>query len=124
MDDITKKLQMYAELKAQRDVVQLHYADLRKEIIPKEIQDQLDDVSAEEGMTLESLDFSIQELEKEIKDDVVALGATVKAGNVQAIFTKPRITWDTKALEVYATMHPELERYKKVGQPYTVIKFV
>lgn len=60
--------------------------------------------------------------ETAIKTYVLATGAGGHGTYLQAIIIAPRITWDTKAMEVYSTLHPEVLPYRKVGEPSVQIR--
>src|SRR5215831_16565150 len=64
----------------------------------------------------------IAQQEAAIKEQVLATGATAEGTYLQAIVVAPRITWDTKALNVYGTLHPEILAYRKVGEPSVTIR--
>ena len=61
-------------------------------------------------------------LTAEIKDEVVALGETVKGSCLMAVYAKGRVSWDDKALEGYAAAHPEIQPFRKVGNPSESIR--
>jgi len=70
-----------------------------------------------DGIT-EEIDGQIDRLTKEIKFKAVDYGASVKGATMQAIWCKPRIKWDAKALDGYATGgHPELFAFRTEGMP-------
>src|SRR5262245_27250687 len=60
--------------------------------------------------------------EAAVKEYVLATGAGAHGTYLQAIIIAPRITWDTKSMQVYATMHPEVLAYRKVGEPTVQIR--
>jgi hypothetical protein len=68
------------------------------------------------------LNEQIAVTEGTIKQLVLTQGASAAGSHLQAIFMGGRVSWDNKALSVYATMHPEIKQYRKEGEPYVVIK--
>lgn len=68
------------------------------------------------------LKADIAEQEAAVKTYVLATGAGGHGTYLQAIIIAPRITWDTKAMEVYSTLHPEILPYRKVGEPSVQIR--
>jgi hypothetical protein len=52
----------------------------------------------------------------------LATGAGANGTYLQALIVAPRITWDTKALQVYGTLHPEVLEYRRVGEPSVQIR--
>lgn len=69
-----------------------------------------------------SLTAEIAQQEAAIKEYVLATGATAQGTYLQALIMAPRVTWDTKALQVYGTLHPEVLAYRKVGEPSVQIR--
>ena len=61
-------------------------------------------------------------LTAEIKEEVIAAGETVKSDSLMAVYSKGRVSWDTKALDGYCAAHPEVEQFKKVGEPSVAIR--
>jgi len=94
------------------------------QVLTPEIRRKLDEIEDEfsdkSGAVLEK----ISDLENAIKQDVIAEGATVKGKYMMAVFTKGRISWDTKALDGYAAAHPEVEQFRKEGAPSVSIRKV
>lgn len=116
------KLNLLADLKAKADSIRLHYDDLRNEILTPEILAQLAEIDAECQTTIGSLNDGMTQLEAEIKAEVIQAGASVKGANLQAVYNKGRVTWDTKALDGYAAGHPEIMPFRKVGDPSVSIR--
>jgi hypothetical protein len=94
------------------------------------ILQQLDPVTAERVQAIvrefdereAQLTAEIAQAEAAIKSWVLETGAGAHGTYLQAIIVAPRITWDTKAMQVYATMHPEVLAYQKVGEPSVQIR--
>jgi len=87
--------------------------DIRRKL--DEIEDEFSDKS---GAVLEK----IVDLEGSIKQDVITEGATVKGKYMMAVFSKGRVSWDTKALDGYAAGHPEIAQFRKEGAPSVSIR--
>ncbi len=64
----------------------------------------------------------ISELEEQAKQAVLEAGDTVKGGALQAVYSKPRVTWDSKQLDGLMIVIPELAQARKVGQPSVSIR--
>lgn len=117
------KLDKLTELYAESDMVHARYAELRNEIVPAEIAAKLDDLAAEEKGATAAIEEVIAALTDEIKAEVIAAGATVRGQYAQAIYTKGRVSWDTKALDGYAAGHPEIAPFRKIGAPSVSIRW-
>jgi hypothetical protein len=48
---------------------------------------------------------------------MLATGATAQGPSLQAIIMAPRVTWDTTAMHVERTRHPEVLASRTVGEP-------
>lgn len=111
MDKIVNALEALAELRAEQVLLAMEYS--KKIALLEAMRD---------GITSE-IDERIDQLEKEIKASVKDFGSSVKSSTLHAVFSKPRITWDSKALDGYATGgHPELFAFRKEGKPSCSIR--
>lgn len=120
--EIKKKLDRLAEFHAQLDAAMLEKQSLLDTIITDEIKKRLEEVEAEYAAKTEGVSANIGKLEAEIKQAVIANGASVKGAFLHAVFTKGRVSWDTKSLEGYAVAHPEVLSLRKVGDPSVSIR--
>ena len=68
---------------------------------------------------------AMTELEQRIKTHVRETGETlaIDGASVTARAGAKRATWDGKALDGYAAAHPEIERFRKEGEPTTRISW-
>jgi hypothetical protein len=121
---ISQKLNVLSELQYELDVIRAHFADLRRGIIPPEIQERLDEIAAEETTALESAQYGITALTEEIKTLVIETGATARGDHLMAVWNKGRVTYDVKRLEGYAAAHPEILAFRKEGDPSVSIRGV
>jgi len=83
-----------------------------------DLKERYDEVQFAIGATTEKENI----LSEEIKEVVIKSGESVKGNFLQAVYSKGKITWDTKALEGYAVVHPEVNQLKKVGEPLVSIR--
>jgi len=114
---IEQKLDQLAEYEAQKDASRLAMQEAIDAVYTPEIKAQVKAIEAEFAGRDEAVDENINTLRDEIKDLVLAHGETVKGTYYQAVYSKPRVSWDTKALDGYAAAHPEIEQFKTVGKP-------
>jgi hypothetical protein len=119
-----EKLNKLSDLQAQADAIRLHFQDLRENIMTPEIKEALADVDAEEVTTLEAVSAGISSLTDEVKQEVISGGASMKGDYLQAVWSKGRVSWDTKSLDGYAVAHPELTQFRKEGEPSVSIRSV
>ena len=119
---LVDKLNQLAELYSQRDLLGMEKQRLIDAILTPEIKAQIAEIEAEFSGPVQAVNDKAASLENEIRADVVTAGATVKGEYLQAVFTKGRVSWDTKALDGYAAAHPEITTFRKVGEPSVSIR--
>ena len=115
--EIKQKLDTLAEYQAQRDAAMLEKQALIDAIYTAEIKARVAEIEAEFAGKTEGVNTNIATLEAEIKQAVLEHGASVKGLFFHAVFSKGRVSWDTKSLDGYATAHPELLSFRKEGEP-------
>jgi hypothetical protein len=97
--------------------------EAEREAVLSAVRAQLDALEAKYKEELEDAARAVEELEAEVKTEVLQCGQSARLGGVQAIYYRGAVTWDGKGLQQYVQNHPELERFRKVGQPRVVIKY-
>ena len=121
-EDITEKLDRLANFQAERDFLALHKQELIDQVLTPEIKARLEEIEMEFAQRVEAVDENISALEEEIKNDVIQHGTTVRGTFLRAVWNKGRVTWNTKAMDGYASTHPEILEFRKEGQPFVSIK--
>lgn len=122
MTTVIELLDRLAEVQAQIDVTKMHYQELRDSILTAEQKQQMAEIEAELSSTIQPAQALAATLEAEAKAEVLKIGASVKGAHLQAVWSKPRVSWDTKALDGYAAAHPELLTFRKEGEPSVSIR--
>jgi phage host-nuclease inhibitor protein Gam len=113
---IIAKLDELADLRTAATLSKADYEERRAEIL-KAVQDELDALDAEFKPLFEAVDERAQQLEAEIKEAVLYHGESVKGAHYNAVYTRGRVTWDTRRLDAYARHNPEVLEFRKEGQP-------
>jgi hypothetical protein len=93
-------------------------------VLPPELQKAVDEYQQPYREQLMGARLEIDILNGRIMAGVLALGRTVKGAGMQAIFNRPRVTWDTKKLEGMAILLPQINEAKKQGEAYVTIREV
>lgn len=124
MTTIEQKLDQLAEFQAQRDLLDLQKKDLVTAAFPAEVRQRLDEIDAEFSGKAGAVDANIAELTEDIKSEVLALGVTAKGQFFMAIWNKGRTTWDSKKLDGMASIIPQLNDARKVGEPTVTLRKV
>ena len=122
MKQVITKLTQLEELDAQTELIRLDKQKAINTILTDEVKAQLAAIDAEFDPMTDAVRETIGKLEGEVKLAVLAHGETVKGSKYKAIFGKGRISWDAKGLAGYAVVHPEVEAFKKVGNPSVSIR--
>ena len=122
MANPTELLDRLAEVQAQIDATRLHYQELRDSILTAEQKQQMADIEAELTSTIQPAQALAATIEAEVKAEVLKIGASAKGAHMQAVWSKPRVSWDTKALDGYSAAHPELLAFRKEGEPSVSIR--
>ncbi len=119
--DTREKLDKIAELQFAQGKREQEKQALIDSILTQEIKDKIAEIEAEFTRT-DNLTDTISILTNEVKQEVIALGETVKGASLMAVWSKGRVSWDTKALDGYITAHPELGKFRKEGEPSVSIR--
>lgn len=115
--------QLY-ETKALASRIEAEKNDLIQEAIPTEVHAHISEITEEYDPVIRAADAEIFRLEKLIKEMVSARGETVRGTHLQAVFSKGRQSWDNDALDKYSESHPEILKFRKIGDPSVSIRLV
>lgn len=119
-----EKLDALYELKCAIEVSNMDKQALIDSILTPEIKQKIAEIESEFSEKNAVVNTKLSALEYEIKADVVSGGETVKGDYLMAVFTKGRVSWDTKSLDGYAAAHPEVSQFKKTGDPSVSIRTI
>jgi hypothetical protein len=115
-EQVVKKLNRLADLRAAVDLTRMNYEARRTEIM-KNVQAELEAIEAEYKPLMEAAEANASALEGQIKNDVLLSGKSIHSEVFQAIYTKGRVSWDSAGISEYARAHPEVLAFRKEGQP-------
>lgn len=119
-----EKLDQLSEFQVQRDLLQADMQKLLDEAIPPEVKARLAEINAEFSGKSEAVTAKIGALEAEIRAEVKAGGVSVKGANLQAVYNKGRVSWDSKNLDGFAVTHPEILFARTEGEPSVTLRAV
>jgi hypothetical protein len=105
-----------------RDVARIDYETARAKLIPEEIKASLADLEVEFTMRDAAIAMNIEELEREIKQLVLAHHASAKGTHLHAVWSKPRVNWDAKGLDRYAAQHPDVLVFRSEGDASVALR--
>ena len=119
---IKLRLDELSEVMSARDVARIDYETARKALIPPDVQTALADLDAEFTLRDAAIVLNIEELEQEIKQVVLAHGASVKGAHLHAVWNKPRVNWDSRGLDRYAAQHSDVLMFRSEGDPSVALR--
>jgi len=121
MMNTQEKLDKIADLKSAQSLRESEKQALIDQVLTPEIKTKIAEIEAEFAAS-DNITDTINLLTEEVKSEVAQLGETVKGTFLMAVYSKPRVSWDTKALDGYIVSHPELKQFRKEGAPSVSIR--
>jgi hypothetical protein len=120
-DSIAAQLEQLAQTKQAADVLRTDYEAKRAEVM-KMVQRELEALETEYAPLFQTVDEHLAAIEAGIKNDVLRHGASITSGTLHAVYSKGRLSWDSKALTHYAETHPEINEFRKQSEPTVTIR--
>ncbi len=120
--DIYEKIEKYSDIGFGIDLIHQEKQALINTVLTPEIKEKLAEIDAEFDPKIEQLAQEKVMLESEIKQEVLSAGRTVKGTYHSFVWSKPRVSWDTKALDGYALAHPEIAQFRMEGSPSVSVR--
>lgn len=109
------------DLYSKKEQIEQEYYRTRNSILAP-VQEDLDALDAEFKPMLESMDRTLAELEAGIRWEARKTQKTIIGRRFKFLYQKPRISWDTTALDEYAEIHPEILKFRKEGDPIVTFR--
>lgn len=128
-EELKKLMDQYGNCEHERQFLLLEKQKLINQIIPLEIQQQLEDVEYEFQSKFDDLDKKeksfrkildqyVQLFAKKIKDNLALTEKiTLKSDLINVTFTKGKIVWDADNLDGYAINNPQILSFRKEEEP-------
>jgi galactose-1-phosphate uridylyltransferase len=120
--DIYGKIEQYSDLCFGIDAINQEKQALIDQVLTPEIKEKLAEIDAEFDPKAEDLAQRRSMLEAEIKQEILDAGRTIKGTFHSFVWSKPRVSWDTKALDGYAAAHPEVAQFRTEGSPSVSVR--
>lgn len=95
----------------------------RRDVILSQVRPKLDALEAEFADHLAAVSDELAGLEGEARQAVLAYGASFRHAGVHAVYSRGRVTWDSKGLNRYEQSHPEIGRFRRIGSPSVSLRF-
>lgn len=122
MTDIYTQIEEYSRLTAGISDIETQKQALIERVLTPEIKDLLAEIDAEFDPKIAELNQTKAILEAQIKAQVLEAGRTIKGTYHSFVWSKPRVSWDTKALDGYAAAHPEILQFREEGSPSVSVR--
>lgn len=120
--DIYGKIEKYSDLAFGIDAISQEKQALIDQVLTPEIKEKLAEIDAEFDPKAEEIAQHKSMLEAEIKQEILEAGRTIKGTYHSFVWSKPRVSWDTKALDGYAAAHPEIQQFRVEGSPSVSVR--
>jgi hypothetical protein len=117
-----EKLNLLSQYQSAPDAIRLEKQALIDSLLTPAQRQAIEEINAEYALKAQLAADRLAALEEEIKTDILAHGATVKADHLQAVWVKGRTTWDGAKLEGMMALIPQLEQARKIGNPTVTIR--
>lgn len=75
------------------------------------------EAEAEFERSTKELSDLIEDLKTELRTEFLSRKEGFTSPNLVAKYRKGAVRWDSAGLKIYAKDHPELEKFRKVGEP-------
>jgi hypothetical protein len=115
--DIETLLDGYTSVVMEVDSVERKKREIIDSIIPPEVKQALAEVDEEFALVLSGLNEKMAMYESTIKTAVAEFGDTVRNDVFMAVYSKPRVTWNTEVLDKLSKTVPEVKMARKEGKP-------
>lgn len=120
--ELAERLERLQAARAAAVPVQKEYAEHQAAIL-EQVRPLLEALDAEYANRLRASSEEVSRLEAEARAAVLAYGASFRHPGVHAVYTRPRVTWDSRGLARYMETHPEVAEFRRVGKPSVSLRF-
>lgn len=115
-------LDRYSDILIGLDLIRQEKEQLKEQVLTPEQKQALADIEAEFEPRSNALQQELEVLAESVKAYVLERGETLAGTYHQAVYTKGRVSWDTKVLTRIAQFIPEVELARSEGQPSVSIR--
>lgn len=121
-EDLLENIEKLHTLREHLQTLQENLKKAQNDNIPDRVREILAQIDARYEPKIEAVRKNIAQLEKEIKDQTLIRGETVRGENLSAVYNKGREKWDTSKLEGLAVVYPDILKLRSYGDPYVTIR--
>ncbi len=121
--DVGAAFRGLAQARANRAALEEEYAAARSVVLAK-VKAELAAVDEAFAVRLAEAAEAATAAEQAVRDLVLRTRKNAYLAGIRAIYSPPRVTWETPKLEAYAEQHPEVKEFRKLGKPWVNLRFV
>lgn len=104
------------------ELIQGEYGTRRSAIL-EQVRAQLETLDAEYSERLRAASEVVSRRQAEVKEAVLQLGESVRQYGIHAVYSRGRVSWDSRGLYRYLENHPELAVFRRFGVPFVSIRY-
>jgi hypothetical protein len=121
--DVGDTFQRLARARAGKARLEEEYEAARAAVLAR-VKDELAAVDEAFAQRLAEAAEAATTAEQAARDIVLRTGKSVHLAGIRALYSAPRVSWDTPKLEAYAAAHPEVLAFRKLGKPFVNLRFL
>lgn len=121
--EVTRTFRALAEARAEAAALEAEYRAARSAVLAQ-VMDQLSAVDAAYADRLRDATEAAAKNEEALRALLLRLKHSVTLAGIRAVYTAGRVTWDSKKMENYSQLHPEVREFRKVGKPIVALRFL
>jgi hypothetical protein len=114
---IDAQLALLADLTTRLTEMHAAHGEARLAALTPAVRQRLRDLDAYYAADLDTLETQVAARTTLVKEAVLVHGHSVQAHGLHAVFHRGRVAWDDRALQGFATGHPEVLQFRTVGSP-------
>ena len=120
--DVGETFQALVQARAYRAALEDEYAAARSVVLAK-VKAELAAVDEAFAARLADATDAAAAAEQAARDNVLSTGKNIYIAGIRAIYSSPRVSWDTPKLDAYAQQHPEVLEFRKFGKAFVNMRF-
>lgn len=120
--EVVRTFEALRAARAHASEVEAEYLAARQVVLAS-VREQLDEIDAAFAEQLQGANEASSGAEKAVRELALKLGRSVGIAGIRAVYSSPRVTWDSAKLAAYAESHPEVKEFRKVGKPSVSMRF-
>jgi hypothetical protein len=114
---IDTHLATLAALQARLADLHAAHGEARLAALTPAVRQRWRDLDAYYAADLDTLEAQVQARTVLVKEAVLVQGHSVQGHGLHAVYVKGRVSWDDRALQGFATGHPEVLQFRTQGAP-------